>query len=136
MNEQKYHSESRRAEQMKKAEPDKIPYWEGYKRGLQRFFHGDKFGTSEEHELWLSLINRKDDKSKQRGQGYRDGLLYGEISSKIGRPSVGNTTLPAITVEKELETKLKEKAKEFEISMAETRRMSYAQFCEIDKGDK
>lgn len=136
MSEQKYRSELRRAEAMKKLEPARVSYWDGYGIGLRRFFLGEIFVTSEEHEKWLCLVASKNKKDQQRGQGYQDGILYGKISSKIGRPSVGAVTLPAITIEKELESKLKKKAEEFELSMAETRRMSYAQFCKIDKGDK
>ena len=46
-------------------------YWHGYIRGLQRAFHGEKFGTAEEHALWLSL----GDQDSDAGLGYRDALV-------------------------------------------------------------
>ena len=33
---------------------------------------------------------RRDESRKQRGRGYKDGLAFGEVSSRIGRPSVGD----------------------------------------------
>lgn len=89
MNEQKFKSEMRRARVMQENDSDRSEYWAGYQRGLRRSYHGENFGTDEEHEKWLSLINGLDDGRKQRGQGYRDGLAFGEISSKTGRPSIG-----------------------------------------------
>ena len=52
---------------------DRPDYWMGYQRGLRRRFHGETFGTEEEHELWMSSINAEDKQRQERGQGYRDG---------------------------------------------------------------
>ena len=49
-------------------------YWAGYCRGLQRAFHGEQFGTEEEHALWSSLADRDDMQNHERGCGYLDGL--------------------------------------------------------------
>jgi hypothetical protein len=50
-------------------------YWHGYERGLRRGFHGDRFGTEQDHKLWLSLVAGSADGAEQeRGRGYRDGL--------------------------------------------------------------
>lgn len=50
-------------------------YWHGYERGLRRGFHGDRFGTEQDHKLWLSLVADGVDAAEQeRGRGYRDGL--------------------------------------------------------------
>jgi hypothetical protein len=50
-------------------------YWHGYERGLRRGFHGDRFGTEQDHKLWLSLVAGSTDEAEQeRGRGYRDGL--------------------------------------------------------------
>lgn len=49
-------------------------YIVGYQRGLRRAFYGERFGTEEEHQLWLSLADRADAISQSRGKGYRDGL--------------------------------------------------------------
>ena len=56
---------------------DKPDYWQGYQRGLRRQYHGDNFGTDEEHELWMDLIHDPDLNRSERGRGYRDG--YGKL---------------------------------------------------------
>lgn len=57
------------------SDPVRFDYLLGYQRGLRRHYHGEKFGTAEEHELWLSLSEEQDDKVRQaRGRGYRAGL--------------------------------------------------------------
>lgn len=50
-------------------------YYAGYTRGLRRAHHGDRFGTEAEHELWMSLVDRPDHCSQERGNGYRAGLM-------------------------------------------------------------
>lgn len=45
-------------------------YWQGYQRGLRRAYHGSKFGTQAEHELWMNMINNKDYTRQERGKGY------------------------------------------------------------------
>ena len=45
-------------------------YLRGYLRGIRRHYHGDIFGTDEEHNQWLNLEGDRDD----LGRGYRDGL--------------------------------------------------------------
>jgi len=49
-------------------------YWAGYCRGLQRAFHGEQFGTKEEHALWSSLTELPDEPSQERGRGYLDAI--------------------------------------------------------------
>jgi len=50
-------------------------YWQGYEHGLRRGFHGDRFGTEQDHKLWLSLVaDGVDVAARERGRGYRDGL--------------------------------------------------------------
>ncbi len=56
------------------SEPDEQDFWTGYQRGLRRNHHGDKFGTVEEHKLWLSLADDTDQFRKMRGLGYRAGF--------------------------------------------------------------
>lgn len=73
---QKFELEMRNAEAMRRTvSPERIGYWTGYIRGLRRAYHGDNFGTSDEHEVWSHS-------SDQRGQGYRDGLAYGDNTNK------------------------------------------------------
>jgi hypothetical protein len=91
MTEAKFKSEMRRAETMRRmAEPMMAEYWAGYIRGLRRAYHGDNFGEPGEHEKWLAAANRRDESRKQRGRGYRDGLAFDEVSSKMGRPSISD----------------------------------------------
>ena len=51
---------------------DQAEYWAAYQRGLQRAFHGDKFGSDEDHEKWLSLIS--DETRQEQTRGYWHGL--------------------------------------------------------------
>lgn len=82
MTEQKFISEIHRAEAMRGfSDPMMAEYWTGYIRGLRRAYHGEKFGTEEEHEKWLSAVNSLDESRKQRGHGYKDGLNFGNQQS-------------------------------------------------------
>ena len=45
-------------------------YADGYLRGLRRHHHGDKFGSDEEHQKWLSLGHSR----VAEGKGYLDGF--------------------------------------------------------------
>ena len=49
-------------------------YWSGYMRGLRRAYHGENFGTEQEHEKHLSIIGHSDPMRDARGRGYRAGL--------------------------------------------------------------
>lgn len=54
---------------------DNNDFWTGYARGLRRLYHGEKFGTKEEHEVWFSITaNERDLGRRARGAGYRSGL--------------------------------------------------------------
>lgn len=86
MTEQEFKSEMLRAETMRCIiEPDRSEYWAGYIRGLRRTYHGEKFGTADEHTLWMAAIDSPDESRKHRGQGYRDGLSFEEIFSRMSR---------------------------------------------------
>lgn len=51
-------------------------YWRGYQRGLRRGFHGELFGTEEEHQRWMRLADDgADDADRECGRGYRDALV-------------------------------------------------------------
>jgi hypothetical protein len=57
--------------------PEEQQFWTGYQRGMRRHYHGEKFGTSEEHEQWLALI---DDKTRaELGRGYWIGCVGSDI---------------------------------------------------------
>ena len=99
MTEQKFKSEMRRAEAMRRqAEPMMAEYWAGYIRGLRRAYHGENFGTAEEHARWLSCINDRDEQHKQRGRGYADGLAFDEVSSRMGRPPMSDESTETVGV--------------------------------------
>jgi hypothetical protein len=56
-------------------EPYELEYWAGYLRGLRRLYHGEKFGASEEHALWLAAADEARDHTRHmRGLGYRAGF--------------------------------------------------------------
>lgn len=70
-------------------------YATGYLRGLRRHYHGEKFGTSEEHEIFMSL----DGSRAEIGRGYRDAFA-GNLPAPQGQPiaplppKVGRPPLP------------------------------------------
>lgn len=82
MKESEFVSKMLYAESMKKLD-DRPDYWDGYRRGLRKRYHGDNFGTIEEHEKWLSLINDRDVSRSERGRGYRDGIAEVTIRPMI-----------------------------------------------------
>jgi len=78
MTKKHFQSEIRRAETLKRLadEPGQADYYAGYIRGLRRAFHGENFGTIEEHNKLCSLVNDEDKSRKQRGLGYLAGLNF------------------------------------------------------------
>jgi hypothetical protein len=132
MTELKFRSEMRRAETMRKTNDDPMmsEYWAGYIRGLRRAYHGDKFGTAAEHKLWMAAFDGPDESRKQRGRGYRDGLAFGDISSRMGRPPVAENVavLDKITVPSELKNALEKQADERGISVTDARREAYREY--------
>ena len=54
--------------------PEELMYWAGFLRGLLRAHHGERFGTFEEHEAWLSQEDSPDPLQAACGRGYRKGL--------------------------------------------------------------
>jgi len=70
VNETKFRHEMARAKTFHDLGQD-ADYWRGYMRGLRRAYHGENFGTQEDHLKWMALID--DDYRKELGRGYRDG---------------------------------------------------------------
>ncbi|RDH86362.1 MAG: hypothetical protein DIZ78_09335 [endosymbiont of Escarpia spicata] len=81
---QKFESLMRRAD-FEKGGGDKPDYWAGYTRGLRRAYHGESFGTDEEHEQWLAAVDRPG--YEERGEGYLAGLAALDADGKPGTPS-------------------------------------------------
>jgi hypothetical protein len=69
-----FEREMSKAKTFHELDESKTEYYAGYMRGLRRNYHGENFGTSEEHQLWLDAANSDDPDRKQRGTGYKDGL--------------------------------------------------------------
>jgi len=56
-------------------DPDDAEFWAGYMRGLRRLYHGEKFGTATEHDLWFGIdADEYDMTRRSRGEGYRAGF--------------------------------------------------------------
>jgi hypothetical protein len=49
-------------------------YSEGYSRGLRRRYHGERFGTAEQHEIYMRLGLNGDEHRADLGRGYRDAF--------------------------------------------------------------
>lgn len=66
----------RRADTLRRgaAEPGRAEWWAGYMRGLRRAHHGERFGSSAEHEMWLAAVESDDPMRAALGRGYRAGL--------------------------------------------------------------
>ena len=79
MNEEKFQTLMRRARLLTS------DYGAGYQRGLRRHYHGERFGTAEEHALW-SRLGLDGDTREELGRGYRDGLAGTDPAPLIGRP--------------------------------------------------
>jgi hypothetical protein len=97
MTENKFRSEMMKAQTFKTIEldPDRASYWVGYMRGLRRAYHGEKFGSADEHKKWMSLFY--DSTRSEMGRGYRDGLNIdrtSEAASLMGRKG-GQVRTPA-----------------------------------------
>ena len=81
MNERQFQSEMNRAETMRRlaSGPTEPDYYAGYIRGLRRAYHGERFGTEAEHDLWMGLADGQDDEQRAaKGRGYRDGLRFAD----------------------------------------------------------
>jgi hypothetical protein len=69
-----------------KSHGDKPDYWTGYIRGIRRAYHGEKFGTEQEHQQWLSAIDRGG-QYQERGEGYIAGLAAMDANDRPETPS-------------------------------------------------
>lgn len=96
MKREEFDHELNRARTMMRLAPDNnkhgFDYWAGYMQGLRRNFHGNVYGTPEEHNHWMSLADDNADESRRSmGRGYRDGLEF--------QPAAGAPTVPQDTGE-------------------------------------
>lgn len=72
-------------------EPHAQDFWSGYQRGMRRHYHGEKFGTAEEHTLWMSATDNSDQSRRMRGLGYQSGYNGMPISEAIIKLGGGET---------------------------------------------
>ena len=72
MDQQSFEHEMAKAQAMRSA-GDRPEYWAGYMRGLRRKYHGEDFGTDEEHRLWLTADG--DTLRRDLSAGYRAGYI-------------------------------------------------------------
>lgn len=59
------------------ATADQEPWYDGYRRGLRRAHAaagGQRFGTDDEHELYLAAADSHYERIATLGRGYRAGL--------------------------------------------------------------
>jgi len=75
MNESEYRTAIGSAKLMADVEPEMAEYWRGYRRGVMRGYHGDKFGTQEDHEMWMNCARCGHREDLQAG--YRTGYSTG-----------------------------------------------------------
>jgi len=88
MNETEFHRNLSGAEILIRLSDDPS-FLEGYCRGLRRYYHGQFFGTQEEHEKWIALAGEIcDEQSRARGEGYRQGLSGAAITDIIEKMTV------------------------------------------------
>lgn len=71
---ERFKKEMQMAEHMAKTDVERESYWRGYQRGLRRAYHGEKFGTPDEHQKFLKLVNSLDESRRETGRGYADAL--------------------------------------------------------------
>ncbi len=74
-----FESEVLKTKVMKRAEPKREYFWEGYRRGLLRGYHGEKFGSDEEHRKWWSMADDETADRQERGHGYRAGYRLAKM---------------------------------------------------------
>ena len=56
------------------AQPHESEFWSGFQRGLRRLYHGENFGTENEHILWMALADSPYESRRMKGRDYRAGF--------------------------------------------------------------
>ena len=74
MNKKQFQSLGRMASAMRSVEHERQDFWLGFLRGLRRSYHGENFGTLEEHENYMNC--RRDEHRRDMQTGYRTGYYY------------------------------------------------------------
>ena len=64
-------------------------FWRGYQRGMRRLYHGEKFGTQDEHALWMAAADEtRDEDRRYCGIGYFAGYSGMSISDAVKQLAV------------------------------------------------
>jgi len=77
MEQKKFQSLLRMAKSFQELDHDRADFWRGCQRGLRRLFHGENFGTEEEHQKFLNC--REGDYRRELQTGYRAGFYYDDL---------------------------------------------------------
>lgn len=70
-------------------EPLVADFWAGFIRGTRRHYHGERFGTDEEHALWMAAAESDDESRRRRGIGYRAGIAGKDLQQLIAAAERG-----------------------------------------------
>ena len=86
MTEHEFQHNARAAETLRHLaqEPDEQEFWTGYVRGLSRNYHGEQFGTTEEHALWMATADSDDQGRRMTRLGYRAGFEGLTVRTAMG----------------------------------------------------
>lgn len=77
MTEQEFKINGRDADTFRRlSNPPEVYFWEGYRRGFGRHYHGEIYGTAREHAQWMmmSAHGTLDRLRHYRGLGYQCGF--------------------------------------------------------------
>jgi len=131
LNQEQFNSQMLYAQTQRDLGIDNKEYWTGYMRGLRRGFHGDNFGTPQEHQTYWEAFNSADPDRKQLGTGYRDGIRF---NKKRGRPESGSIRLDPIWIPPILAEQMESAANKSHKTMADYRRHCYKTISEVTLG--
>ena len=77
MNKKQFQSLMAMAKTFQELDSDRSDFWRGFQRGLRRLYHGENFGTPDEH---LRFLNCRDGEFRKDLQtGYRSGFYRDQL---------------------------------------------------------
>ena len=77
MTEKQFQSLLGMAKSLQLLDHNRADFWRGFQWGLRRFYHGENFGTNEEHEKFYNC--RDDEYRRDLQTGYRAGYHYNDL---------------------------------------------------------
>lgn len=72
MDKKQFQSLMNMAKSMQSVDHDRADFWRGFQRGIRRMYHGENFGTQEEHDKFYNC--RDGEYRMQLQTGYRAGF--------------------------------------------------------------